>query len=49
MEVPTGLVLPTKSVNFKLLSAKLEECNVGTNNGALLDSLPRNDFGFALG
>jgi hypothetical protein len=43
LEVPTGVVFPTKC---ELRLAKLgAECNLDTNNGALLHSLPRDDFG----
>ena len=39
-------MLSTKSINFKLRLAKLgAECNLDTNNGALFNSLPRDDFG----
>ena len=39
-------MLPTKCINFKLGLTKLgAETNLDTNNGALLNSLPRDDFG----
>ena len=48
LDVPAGVVLPSKCVNFKLWLAKSEaEFNLDTNNGTLLDSLPRDDFGAA--
>ena len=48
LEVPAGVVLPSKCINFKLWLAKSEtEFNLDTNNGTLLDSLPRDDFGAA--